>query len=235
MRFNRIFLFLLTFSLILFPLAGCRKADAAVVEETEDKGNDFIDELTFLGDSITAHMQLRAKIDPSKVWATKNRYLNLDSRITYAKIIAPDTGKEELIADVAARLKPRYLVITLGIDYGVYYYRDKPDAFRHYYDKLLTAIQTASPETVMILQSIFPVGRNSHAITGEMVQNANRIIRGIADARGLVFVDQTPILSDKDGYLREEFCYSEDGIHLTAAAYSAILSHLSTLEHEIRG
>lgn len=235
MRFNRIFLFLLTFSLLACLFAGCKKADAAAIEEKNTDQGDFIDELTFLGDSITAHMQLRSPVDPSKVWATKNRYLNLDSRITYAKIVAPDTGDEELIADVAARLTPRYLVITLGIDYGVYYYRDKLDTFRYYYEKLLSAIQAASPETVLILQSIFPVGKSSPTITNEIVQNANRIIGEIANDRGLFFVDQTPILSDEDGYLREEFCYSEDGIHLTAAAYSAILSHLSALEHEIRG
>jgi lysophospholipase L1-like esterase len=235
MRFNRIFLFLLTFLLIALPFAGCKKADAATVEKTDVDQSNFIDELTFLGDSITAHMQLRASVHPSRVWATKNRYLNLDSRITYAKIVAPDTGEEELIADVAARLTPRYLVITLGIDYGVYYYRDKPDTFRHYYEKLLSSLQAASPETVLILQSIFPVGRNSPVITNEMVQNANRIIREIAGAKELFFVDQTNVLADEEGYLREEFCYSEDGIHLTAAAYSAILSNLSKSEDEIRG
>ena len=235
MRFDRIFLFFLVFSLIVFPFASCKKADAAAVEETEIDRGDFINELTFLGDSITAHMQLRASVDPSRVWAAKNRYLNLDSRITYVKIVAPDTGNEELIADVAARLKPRYLVITLGIDYGVYYYRDKPDTFRHYYEKLLSAIGASSPETVLVLQSIFPVGRSSPVITNEMVQNANCIIRKIADERGLVYVDQTPVLADREGFLRDEFCYSEDGIHLTAAAYSAILSHLSKSEDKIRG
>ena len=235
MRLNRIVLFLMAFLWIIFPFTGCKRADAAVVGEAKAKQENFIDELTFLGDSITAHMQLRASVSPKQVWATKNRYLNLDSRITYAKIIAPDTGKEELIADVAARLKPHYLVITLGIDYGVYYYRDKPDVFRHYYEKLLSSLQAASPETVMILQSIFPVGRNSPVITNEMVQNGNGIIREIAQTRGLVFVDQTAILADEDGYLRSEYCYSEDGIHLTASAYSAILSHLSELEKEIRG
>lgn len=235
MRFNRIFLFLLIISLIGLPVSACKKADAATIEEKKTLQDDFIGELTFLGDSTTAHMQLRASVDPSKVWVTKNRYLNLDSRITYAKIVAPDTGEEELIADVTARLKPRYLVITLGIDYGVYYYRDKPEAFRHYYEKLLSALQSASPETVMILQSIFPVGRSSPVITNEMVQSANRIIGEIANEKGLHFVDQTRILADEEGYLRSEFCYSEDGIHLTAAAYTAILSHLSALKNEIRG
>ena len=235
MRFNRIFLFLLTVSLIAFPFLGCRKASAATTKELQSQQNDFTKELTFLGDSTTAHMQLRASVRKEQVWAAKNRYLNLDSRITYAKIIAPDTGEEELIADVAARLKPRYLVVTLGVDYGVYFYRDKPNTFRHYYEKLLSSIQAASPETLIILQSIFPVGRSSPVITNDMIQNGNQIIQGIASARGLFFVDQTPILADDEGYLREEFCYSEDGIHLTDTAYAAILSHLSKLEKEIRG
>lgn len=234
MRFNRIFLFLLAISLVSFPFLGCRRASAAT-KEVESAPKSFVEELTFLGDSTTAHMQSRSPIQKERVWAAKNRYLNLDSRITYAKIVAPDTGEEELIADVAARLKPRFLVITIGIDYGVYYYRDKPDIFRHYYEKLLSSIQAASPETVLILQSIFPVGRNSPVITNEMVQKGNRIVQEIANARGLVFVDQTPILADGEGYLREKFCYSEDGIHLTDTAYSAILSHLNELEYEIRG
>ncbi|MBO5327457.1 MAG: SGNH/GDSL hydrolase family protein [Clostridia bacterium] len=234
MRFNRIFLFIFAIFLILFPLFGCRRASAAAkaVQYTE---SDFISELTFLGDSTTAHMQSRAAVQKEQVWATKNRYLNLDSRITYARIVAPDTGEEELIADVAARLKPRYLVITLGIDYGVYYYRERPDLFAHYYEKLVCAIQAASPETHVILQSIFPVGRSCTVITNDMVERSNQIIKELAEKKGLPFVDQTKVLADGQGYLREEFCYSEDGIHLTDSAYTAILSHLSTLEHEIRG
>ena len=241
MRFNRIVLFILTLSLISLPLCACRQASAAAtgtddrVTETADTKENFVDSLTFLGDSITAHMQQRAKVRPEQIWAAKNRYLNLDSRITYAKIVAPDTGEEETIATVAARLKPRYLVITLGIDYGVYYYRNKPDTFRHYYEKLLSSIEEASPDTVLILQSIFPVGRSSVAITNEMVRNANGIIREIAGARGLAFVDQTPVLADDAGFLRPEYCYSNDGIHLTASAYDAILTHLASYEQEITG
>jgi lysophospholipase L1-like esterase len=235
MRFNRIFLFLLTFLLIALPFAGCKKADAATVEKTDVDQSNFIDELTFLGDSITAHMQLRASVHPSRVWATKNRYLNLDSRITYAKIVAPDTGEEELIADVAARLTPRYLVITLGIDYGVYYYRDKPEAFRRCYEKLLDAVHEASPDTVIILQSIFPVAKSCNVITNEMIDRANEVVRALATDRGLVFVDQKPVLADAEGYLRPEYCFGEDGIHLTASAYDAILSTLQQMESMIRG
>ena len=148
MRFNRIFFCLLAFFVLL---AGCNRASAANVPGERD----FFDDVYFLGDSITAHMQQRSKISASHILAAKQRYLNLDSRITYAKILAPDTGEEELIATVVGRLQPRFLIITLGIDYGVYYYREQPDAFYKCYEKLLDALQAASPHTVLVLQSVF--------------------------------------------------------------------------------
>ncbi len=190
--------------------------------------------LTFLGDSTTAHMASRAKVAQGQVWASKSRYLNLSARITYEKIICPTNGEELTIAEVAAIVRPERLVITLGIDYGVYYYRNDLKTFALYYEKLLDAILDASPETTLILQSIFPVGRSSHAITKEMVGNANAVIADIAAKRNLVFVDATGVLCDSDGYLKDEFCYSADGIHLTATAYEAILENLKNYETEIR-
>ena len=234
MRLNRILLFVVIFSLLGVTVHGCSEAKAAA-EAKEDTGKDLLDELTFLGDSTTAHMQQRSPLRAEQIWAAKNRYLNLDSRITYAQIVAPDTNKEEGIAAVAKRLKPRYLVITLGVDYGVYYYREDLQTFRYYYEKLLSAIAEASPETTLILQSIFPVGRGATVITNKMIANANAVIRDIADTRGLTFIDQTAVLSDADGFLKEAYCYSDDGIHLTAAAYDAILQKLLSAEAEIRG
>lgn len=226
-KFNCIFLL---FLLIVMPLSlvGCRAAASPQAQE-----RDILDELTFLGDSTTAHMQQRAPLRPEQIWATKDRYLNLDPRITYARIVAPDTKREETVAEVAARLKPRYLVITLGVDYGVFYYRDKPQTFRLYYEKLLNVIQATSPDTKLILQSIFPVAKGSAVITNDMIQSANGVIADIARDRGLLYVDQTATLCDGEGYLRPEYCYSEDGIHLTASAYKAILTRLKSMESEI--
>ena len=72
-------------------------------------------------------------------------------------------------------------------------------------------------------------------ITNAMIQKANQLVSDIAQRRGIIYVDQTPILADENGFLRPEFCFSEDGIHLTAKAYDAILEHLATLQAEIGG
>ena len=231
MRVNRILFCFLTLLLLLSACGRNNGTDAAALPSSEF----FIDELIFLGDSTTAHMQQRAAVRPEQVLTTKERWLNLDPRITHARIIAPDTGEEQPIAEVVARLKPAYLVITLGVDYGVYYYRDRPETFRFYYEKLLSQLEAASPDTGLVLQSIFPVSRDCKAITNEMIQRANTTVAEIARDRGLVFVDQTPVLCDGEGYLRPEYCASADGIHLTAKAYEAILSHLNEMESEIKG
>lgn len=224
MRCNRILFLLLALLLIV---SGCQRAEAA-----EEKGR-FVDSLTFLGDSITAHMASRANVEENQLWCTRERYLNLDSRITYAKIVAPDTGHEERIAEVAARICPAYLVITLGIDYGVYYYRNELETFSLYYEKLLDAISAASPDTVLILQSIFPVTAACSPITNEMIDRANGAICAIAEKRGVYYLNTQEVLRDGNGYLRAEYCNSADGIHLSEAAYEVILQYIEERCEEI--
>ena len=118
MRIGRILFLLVAVALLL---GSCQRVHAE-----EQVSARFVDELTFLGDSITAHMATRAEVSPQQLWCSKERYLNLDARIMRARVLAPDTGEAELITQLAGRLQPRYLVITLGIDYGVYYYSTLP-------------------------------------------------------------------------------------------------------------
>ena len=59
-----------------------------------------------------------------------------------------------------------------------------------------------------------------------MIDNANEVIREIARRRDLPFLDTQSVLRDENGFLREEYCYSEDGIHLNESAYAAILSYI---------
>lgn len=237
MRNNRIFLL---FLLPVFLFGSCRKPEPHMeatgsVSDTLTAtptvtGEEFLRQLYFLGDSTTAHMTARAKgIDPSRVLAAKNRYLNLDPKITTAKIVDPGSGEEETIAEVLRKIQPKYLLITLGVDYGVYYYRDAPEKFRLCYEKLLDSISAATPDTRIIAGAIFPVGRNSAVITNEMVDRANETIRALAAERGIPFADNNTILKDENGYLAPKYVYSEDGIHLNATAYEVILRHLADL------
>jgi lysophospholipase L1-like esterase len=66
-----------------------------------------------------------------------------------------------------------------------------------------------------------------------MIDRANGVIAEIATRRGLVYVDANSILKDESGCLAPQYCSSEDGIHLTAAAYNKIFENLKRYEKEI--
>ncbi len=224
MRVNRIlFLCFLAFCLIFSSCAPSISAESATME----RETDILEQLCFLGDSTTAHMRSRAPLGSGNLlFVTKERYLNLDSKILNTKLEDPRSGALQTIPELMASHQPRYLLITLGIDYAVYYYRDNQQALGRCYEKLLDAIRQASPDTRIILGAIFPVTADSASITNEMIDRANDTIRELAAARGLPFADNNAILKDKSGYLLPAFCSSADGIHLTESAYRKIFEHL---------
>ena len=66
-------------------------------------------------------MVARGGLTYDRVWTGKDGWLNLNSEITQAKIRYSSDEKipEATIDKAVANVKPKYLVITLGADYGV--------------------------------------------------------------------------------------------------------------------
>ena len=131
-----------------------------VLAETADAGQAYIDKLVFLGDSTTyglrAYKMLAGGKDTTQVWTPKIGTLTL-SQASFATIVYPETDEELTIADAVAKKKPEYLVITLGVN-GVAFMKE--DYFKSEYKKIIDSVQTASPDTKIICQSIFPVAKS---------------------------------------------------------------------------
>ena len=204
--------------------------DSVTLPETADAGQAYQDKLTFLGDSLTAHLVSRGVLtdgqNTKQVWRTKDNMLNLDSPITSAKINLPGTDRYVTIAEAAAELKPEILVITLGTDYGVSYLVETD--FKAYYTKLVRAIQEASPNTVILLQSIFPVTAGCKVLSNEKIDRANGWVKAVAAENNCRYLDTQSVLKDENNCLRDSLCISEDGIHLNTEAYRLILSYIRT-------
>lgn len=204
--------------------------DSVTLPETADAGQAYQDKLTFLGDSLTAHLVSRGVLtdgqNTKQVWRTKDNMLNLDSPITSAKINLPGTDRYVTIAEAAAELKPEIHIITLGTDYGVSYLVETD--FKAYYTKLVRAIQEASPNTVILLQSIFPVTAGCKVLSNEKIDRANGWVKAVAAENNCRYLDTQSVLKDENNCLRDSLCISEDGIHLNTEAYRLILSYIRT-------
>ena len=205
---------------------------SAVLGQTADMGQDYIDSIIFLGDSTTYHMINRAVLsggkDTKQVWSGALGTLTLDGNIHKTTIVYPETDTEMTVAEAAAQEKPKYMVITLGVN-GVAYATETQ--FTAYYGKLIDAIKQASPDTKIILQSIFPVSAAYDQKGGKLcnanIDIANGWIMQLAADKGCKYLDTASVLKNDEGTMIALYD-AGDGIHMTADGYKAILQYIRT-------
>lgn len=208
---------------------GQSPTDPVILTATPDAGTDYQNSIIFVGDSLTAHLISRGVLtggtNTKQVWRCENNMMNLNSEVTAAKIIYPETGEKLTIAEAAGRAKPAVMIITLGTDWGVSYLSE--DEFKSCYTDLIKGIQAASPDTKIILQSIFPVTQECATLENAKIDNANKWVKAIASENGCRYLDTQSILKDENNSLKKEYAET-DGIHLRKNAYVAILEYIRT-------
>lgn len=205
-------------------------ASSVLLAETEDAGQEYIDKLTFLGDSTTYGLKYYEVLSGGKkttqVWTPASGTLTLFNYAT-ATIVFPEDGQEISIVDAVTRKLPEYLVITLGVN-GVSMMDE--DWFKTDYTALVQSIQAASPDTKIICNSIYPVENDYEqieSINNTNIPQANEWIKAVAEATGCKYADSASVLKAEDGSLREDYG-NGDGIHLNADGFNAVLNYLRT-------
>lgn len=198
--------------------------------ETEDAGAEYLDKLTFLGDSTTyglkAYAVLSGGENTTQVWTPASGTLTLSYQ-SIATIVYPETGEEIPITDAVERAKPEYMVITLGVN-GVSF-MDEENFVREYTD-LVKRIQETSPDTKIILNSIYPVADNYDYlsdINNDKIRAANVWIEKVAEDTGVRFLNSFEAIVGDDGWMPREYT-NGDGLHLNTAGFNIILDYIKT-------
>lgn len=200
--------------------------------ETPDAGREYLDKIIFLGDSTTygigayygyGYTEL---CPPSQVWTPASGTLTL-SYYNIATVVYHETGEEIPIADAVERAKPEYLLITLGVN-GISFMDE--EWFIRDYSALVEMIKEASPDTKIILNSIYPVAASypyQSDINNDRINAANRWIERIAEDTGCRFLYSFEALVGADGKLPEE-SQNGDGLHLTGEAFTTVMQYIRT-------
>ena len=211
-------------------------SSSVVLGETADAGQAYIDKLTFLGDSTTYglwYYSNQASLltngrDSNQVWTPKSGTLTLSNYATATiEYPHPESGNEISIQEAARQAQPEYLVITLGVN-GVSFMDE--ETFKSCYTQLINNILSVSPNTKIICNSIYPVGRNYEFladITTDKITAANGWIQDVAAATGTKYSDTCSVLKDSEGWLRDEL-QNGDYIHLNPDGFTAVLNYLRT-------
>ena len=209
------------------------------LKKSKDMGQGYIDSFVFLGESTTYHLKNRGVLSggtsTTQVWGPKSGTLMLDASTATCRIVYPETDEEIDISEAMSRKKPKYMLLTFGLNGATRSISRGSDYFKACYGKLIDTLKSASPDTVIILQSCFPVANNMDMSNFSVdVKTLNRYIdiingwtRELADARGLGYLNTVEILKNSDGALFTEL-QAGDGYHLTREAYLKILNYIRT-------
>ncbi|MDO4749245.1 MAG: SGNH/GDSL hydrolase family protein [Eubacteriales bacterium] len=199
---------------------------SVVLGETADMGAEYVNQIIFLGDSTTYGLGYYGVVDKGQIWTPSGGTLTL-SLWSYTAIAYPDTGEELMLADCVAAKKPAYMVITLGVN-GISFMDET--SFKTEYTKLVRCVQENSPETKIIINSIYPVAASyAHQsdINNTKIRQANEWLKAVAEETGTRYLDSNSVLLGSDGWLPESL-HNGDGMHLNATGFDMIIQNLRT-------
>ena len=211
-------------------------ANERVLPETPDAGQEYIDRLIFLGESTTSHLRSRGVLSggskTQQVWSNKENTMMLDLNILQKTISWPGSGENVTIPEAARRAKPDFLVLSFGVN-GLNTFEKNEELYRVAYGRLIDAIHQASPSTVVLLQTVYPVASNQTTFSqgarevNASIDKLNQSLLTVAKQHNAYIVDTASVLKDERGMLKNEY-QNGDGLHLETVAYEHILMYLRT-------
>ncbi len=231
--FMKTWLKLLTVFLLLCALTVPIQAEYGEPFVLSQENEDALSGVFFFGESTTAHLARSGGVldndsHRAKVLRDESGTRCLDMRVLYSPVFCG--GEKISFAEAIERVQPRVLVLSFGLN-GISRWSRDPEAFLKNYRSLIDGILSRSPNTKILLQSVYPVGENSSfALSVEelnkQIDDLNAHISTLATAyKNVDYVNTASLLRNENGALQSTYDLG-DGIHLTNAAYGILLQFL---------
>ena len=200
------------------------------LDPTHDYGEGYLKSIIFICDKTFAPIaDSERSISPDQIWTGPDGTLALDRGLSTASIVSTNNPDGISIPTAIANSKPQYVIITVGIENGVNHCTE--EKFRQYYSDLISNIKTSSPDTKIILQSVFPVSKqaekNDPSISNDRIDTANRYISSLAEDLSVRYLNTASVLKGDDGRLDPKYD-SGDGITLNENGFEAVLQYIRT-------
>ena len=185
---------------------------------------EYIENTIFIGDSRTVGFVNYSYLKQENVYALNGQ--NQQAAL-YSRFVDLGTGSLLTAAQAVAITMPKRIIISYGINQM---YSDQA-TFIKYYSELIDDLKAASPNSLIIIQSMLPVCYNYHIISGkpyltnDNIDSYNVLLEQLAKDKGCKYLDTTPALKDEYNSLAPEFD-SGDGLHFNPDAYKELLRYI---------
>lgn len=204
------------------------KYTSTILEESEDAGQEYVDETLFLGDSNTARMY-RMFDYCTYDNAIGSVGMSARSLATYECVKFQGISGYKTMPEAVAIMQPRRVIITFGTnDLSP---SNSTDNFIQSYEKGIKAVQEAYPSVDIIINSIPPLGKqhSNESLTQTQVDEYNQAIVQMCQDNDWKFLNSAEVLKDSStGFAKSGYVESSDGIHLTRAAMDALFTYIRT-------
>lgn len=221
-------------------------SDQVKLSTAPDMGQVYTEKLTFLADSQISTLKDSALLPPStqkigRVWVSATEH-KLNFKYINTMAVMVDTKDSDrywisnTIAQTAENFSPQILVLAIGLDGGINREYQLTDS--EIYDiwrGLVQSILDASPDTIVILQSVLPLGQNvpeEYAYTtNDAILRFNSTMLHVAtemhgETKRVFYLDTASVMTDAQGYLKTS--YSDDGVSLNHTGLSVMMHYIRT-------
>lgn len=198
---------------------------STILEETEDAGEEYVDETLFLGDSNTARMRLYGYISYDNSVASVGMAARSIESYACAKFSGYSSYKT--MPEAVALMQPRRVLITFGTnDVSSSLTAEK---FIENYESGIKAVQEAYPSVDIIINSIPPIGKqhSNSDMSQSQIDAYNKAIVQMCEDNGWKYLNSAEVLKGSDGYAKSGYVDS-DGIHMTRTALDVLFDYIRT-------
>ena len=197
---------------------------AALLPETGDAGEEYLNDTLFLGDSNTVRLYNNGLISLQQFCAKEG--IGTQAALNDGIVTFKNDGNHYTIAEAVAKMKPRRVVMTFGTnDTGM-----EVNEFITHYTALVQTIQATYPYTDIIVNTVPPIPEN-HSNYPHMdqakIDDFNMALLNMCEQLGIKFLNTAEVLKGEDGYGIADY-YTNGDIHLKTAGLKAALNYLRT-------
>ncbi len=196
----------------------------ALLPETGDAGEEYLNDTLFLGDSNTVRLYNNGLISLQQFCAKEG--IGTQAALNDGIVTFKNDGNHYTIAEAVAKMKPRRVVLTFGTnDTGM-----EVNEFITHYTTLVQTIQASYPYTDIIVNTVPPIPEN-HANYPHMdqakIDDFNMALLNLCEQLGVRFLNTAEVLKGENGYGIADY-YTNGDIHLKTAGLKAALNYLRT-------
>lgn len=195
-----------------------------ILKETTIDDN-YLKDTIFYGDSITENLAYYKNIPYENIWAVSN--LTPVNAFTWNVMFYKYNEKINIIEGFK-KYKPKRVIVTLGANAVAI--MDK-NYFISEYERLVKSLKEASPNTELIIQSIFPVDDrwdySINSINNTKINNINYLLAEMCERNNIKFLNTAEVLKNEYGTATKGYLYESDGIHPLPIANDIIIDYVN--------